>query len=334
MTHRTTAPSPSVSTGDLLQVDGLRAYFHARSGPLKAVDGISYSVAEGEALAIVGESGSGKSIGVRTLLGLLPSGGYVAGGTARYGGLDLLTCGEKRLQKVRGKEIGMIFQDALQSMNPTLTLKQQLTEHQLRHRLCSKTEAVDRAVEMLGKVGIPQPERRIEMYPFQLSGGLRQRAMIAMAMVTQPRLLIADEPTTAVDVTLQRQILELLRQIKSEGTAMIMITHDLGVARFLCDRVAVMYGGRIIESAPTEELLTSAQHPYTRGLLSSTIEVGDAERALTPIPGTPPSLHTVPQGCAFAPRCTLAEDPCHTDQELLTVSAGHQAACWKVPTRV
>ncbi|MFW6599212.1 ABC transporter ATP-binding protein [Propionibacteriaceae bacterium Y2011] len=317
----------------LLAVRDLRVHFNAgrkKDAWLKAVDGISYDLHSGEALAIVGESGSGKSVGVRALLGLVAENGRIAGGSATYAGTDLLNSGEGKLQRIRGKDIAMVFQDAMQALNPTLTLEKQLVEHQLWHRLCNRAEALDRAIEMLGKMGIPQPERRIKAYPFELSGGLRQRAMIAMAMVTNPNILIADEPTTAVDVTLQRQILDLLAQIKSEGTAIIMITHDLGVARDLCDRVAVMYGGKIVEHAEMANFLTEAKHPYAQGLLNSTIEVGDIDRALSPIPGTPPSLRDLPSGCAFRTRCTLAEERCAEPQELLAVGENHTAACWKV----
>lgn len=329
----TLADAASDATTDaLLQVRDLKVQFRAsKKGPeLKAVDGISYDLHRGEALAIVGESGSGKSVGVRALLGLVADNGRISGGTAHFAGQDLLAMSRSKLQRIRGKEIGMVFQDAMQALNPTLTLEKQLVEHQLWHRLCDRHTAVERSIEMLGKMGIPQPERRIKAYPFELSGGLRQRAMIAMSMVTNPTVLIADEPTTAVDVTLQRQILDLLAEIKREGTAIIMITHDLGVARDLCDRVAVMYGGKIVEHAEMANFLTEARHPYAKGLLNSTVEVGDLDRELSPIKGTPPSLRDLPTGCAFRPRCSLAEERCAEPQELLQVSDRHTAACWKV----
>lgn len=333
ITQESTGRSSTAREGEpLLQVRDLKVWFRSsKKGPdLKAVDGISYDVRAGEALAIVGESGSGKSVGVRSLLGLVAENGRVAGGTATFDGKDLLRMPARQLQRVRGKDIAMVFQDAMQALNPTLTLEQQLVEHQLWHRLCDRQTARERAVEMLGKMGIPRPEQRIKAYPFELSGGLRQRAMIAMAMVTRPKLLIADEPTTAVDVTVQRQILDLLAEIKAQGTAIIMITHDLGVARDLCDRVAVMYGGRIVEHADMDVFLEHAAHPYAQGLLNSTIEVGDIDRVLAPIKGTPPSLRDLPVGCAFRPRCGLAEDRCAEPQELLTVGPDHRAACWKV----
>ncbi len=262
----------------LLEVRDLQVRFKMgkKQTELVAVNNISYDLHAGEALAIVGESGSGKSVGVRALLGLTAENGKVTNGTALYKGeQNLLTMSQGRLNRLRGKDIAMVFQDAMQSLNPTLTLETQLIEHQIWHRLCDHTTARKRAIEMLGKMGIPKPEQRIHAYPFELSGGLRQRAMIAMAMVTNPVLLIADEPTTAVDVTLQRQILDLLADIKAEGTAMIMITHDLGVARDLCDRVEVMNNGEIVESTDMTNFLSNAQHPYSQKLLAATVEVGD-----------------------------------------------------------
>lgn len=321
----------------LLEVKDLAVHFSAgrKQPPLKAVDGISYRLAAGRALAIVGESGSGKSVGVRALLGLLADNGRIAGGSARFGDVDLLRMGQRSLQHVRGKDIAMVFQDAMQSLNPTLTLERQLVEHQLWHHLCDRNTARQRAIEALDSVGVPEPDRRIKSYPFELSGGLRQRAMIAMAMVTGPKLLIADEPTTAVDVTLQRQILDLLGKFKDQGTGIIMITHDLGVARDLCEEVAVMYAGRIVETGPMKQVLADPQHPYTRGLVNSTVEVGDIDRPLSPIPGTPPSLRSIPDGCSFRPRCAHAESGCRTDQVLVplttrsTAEGARAVACWK-----
>jgi len=287
-----TKTSGATATGEsLLVVEDLAVHFRTgkRREPIKAVDGISYELNEGEALAIVGESGSGKSVSVRALLGLVAEGGSVASGTARYRGEDLLRMPRRRMQRIRGLDIAMVFQDAMQSLNPTLTLEQQLVEHQLWHRLCDRLTARERSIEMLGKMGIPQPERRIKAFPFQLSGGLRQRAMIAMAMVTDPKILVADEPTTAVDVTLQRQILDLLAQIKEQGTSIIMITHDLGVAKDLCDRVAVMYHGKIVEQATMEKFIVDAQDPYSQSLLAATIEVGDVVESISVEPAPGPS---------------------------------------------
>jgi len=333
----------------LLEVDDLRTEFRRADGTrMTVVDGVSFAVEPGRALAIVGESGSGKSVTVRTLLGLLPKTARVAGGSATFQGKDLLALKQRELRRIRGRDIGMVFQNAMEAMNPTLTVERQLTEHLLWHGICGKAEARERAIEALAGVGIPEPERRIRMYPFQMSGGMRQRAMIAMAMVTKPALLIADEPTTAVDVTIQRQLLDLLAGLKEQGTGIIMITHDLGVARYFCEDVMVMYAGRVMERASTHALLDAPRHPYSVGLLGSSIEVGGRDRPLIPIPGSPPDLARRPDGCPFHPRCAQAELPrCAEPQELLTIegspaAAGdaieagrvHGAACWKAASLV
>ncbi|TWD84673.1 peptide/nickel transport system ATP-binding protein [Kribbella amoyensis] len=316
----------------LLGVRDLRTEFRRDDGDaLVAVDGVTFDVRPGQALAIVGESGSGKSVTVRSVLRVLPKTARVTSGEARFRGRDLLGLSEKEMRRLRGREIGMVFQSAMDAMNPTLTLERQLTEHLLWHGICTKADAKKRAVRALGDVGIPDPEKRIRTYPFQLSGGMRQRAMIAMAMVTEPALLIADEPTTAVDVTVQRQILDLLAGLKDQGTGIIMITHDLGVARYFCDDAVVMYAGRVVERAPTRELLDTPSHPYTVGLIGSSVEVGGRGLPLAPVPGSPPDLTQRPEGCSFHPRCSLAERPrCHTEQEIVTIGPGRQAACWKV----
>ncbi|NEE04331.1 ABC transporter ATP-binding protein [Phytoactinopolyspora halotolerans] len=323
-----TAPT---ATEPLLHVADLHTEFRREQGePLRAVDGVSFDIAPGRALAIVGESGSGKSVTMRTVLRLLPRTARTTAGTARFQGRDLLTLSARDMRRVRGRDIGMVFQNAMEAMNPTLTLERQLTEHLLWHGICGKAEAKKRAVQALADVGIPEPERRIRVYPFQLSGGMRQRAMIAMAMITQPALLIADEPTTAVDVTVQRQILDLLAGLKERGTGIIMITHDLGVARYFCDDAVVMYAGRVVERAPTRDLLDTPRHPYTRGLLGSSVEVGGRDRPLAPIPGSPPDLARRPVGCAFHPRCAEAQLPrCREDQELIEISTTRAAACWR-----
>ncbi|WP_328994154.1 ABC transporter ATP-binding protein [Kribbella sp. NBC_01245] len=322
-------------TDVLLSVRDLRTTFQRDGEVLTAVDGVTFEVHPGQALAIVGESGSGKSVTVRSVMRVLPKTARVTSGEARFGGRDLLALSEKDMRRIRGREIGMVFQSAMEAMNPTLTLERQLTEHLLWHGLCTKAEAGKRAVRALGDVGIPEPEKRIRTYPFQLSGGMRQRAMIAMAMVTEPALLIADEPTTAVDVTVQRQILDLLAGLKERGTGIIMITHDLGVARYFCDDAVVMYAGRVVEQAPTRELLDLPLHPYTVGLVGSSVEVGGRGRPLAPIPGSPPDLARRPEGCSFQPRCARAERPrCHTEQDILTIGPGRQAACWKAAADV
>ncbi|WP_052667002.1 ABC transporter ATP-binding protein [Nitriliruptor alkaliphilus] len=335
-----------------LEVEGLRTEFVLRDRVLRVVDDVSFTVEPGKALAIVGESGSGKSVTMRSVMRLLPKTGRVAGGHARLGGTDLLTLSERQMRKVRGRDIGMVFQNAMEALNPTLTLERQLTEHLRWHGICDHSEAKRRAVQTLGDVGIPDPEKRIRTYPFQLSGGMRQRAMIAMAMVAQPSVLIADEPTTAVDVTVQRQLLDLLAALKSRGTAIVMITHDLGVARYFCDDAIVMYAGRVVEQGPVRRLLADPVHPYTTGLLESTLEVGARHRAFVPIAGAPPDLAHRPSGCHFHPRCTWAEHRCtQEDQPLLpwrgrgvdvvpnrdvdqdVTSDRRKAACWKAVAR-
>jgi oligopeptide/dipeptide ABC transporter ATP-binding protein len=279
----------------------------------------------------VGESGSGKSVSVRSLLRLIPRHGKITSGKAIFNGRDLLAMKEPELRRIRGNEIAFVFQDAMTAMNPTLTLEKQLTEHILWHELAGKREARERAIEAMTDVGLDRAEMRLRQYPFQLSGGMRQRAMIASAMVSRPKLLIADEPTTALDVTLQRQILDILKQKKREGMSIILITHDLGVARYFCDRVIVMYAGRAVERGPMRKLLRSPQHPYTVGLLDSTLEIGSGTDRLQPIPGNPPDMANLPPGCPFAPRCPLAEERCVAEpQSLIKIAAERDVACWKV----
>jgi ABC-type dipeptide/oligopeptide/nickel transport system ATPase component len=261
-------------TTPLLEVRDLRVRFRLSHRPeFLAVDGLSYQLDRGRALGIVGESGSGKTIGVRALMGLLPKTARIVSGTAEFAGKDLVTLPAPALRKVRGRDICMVFQNATEAMNPTLTIERQLTEHLLWHGICGRKEARERAIEALGDVGLPDPAGTMRMYPFQLSGGMRQRAMIAMATVTRPSLLIADEPTTAVDVTVQRQILDLLGRLKSDGMAIVMITHDLGVARAFCDDVTVMRYGQQVESGPIAQVIDHPTHPYTQRLLESTPEI-------------------------------------------------------------
>jgi oligopeptide/dipeptide ABC transporter ATP-binding protein len=317
-------------TAPLLDVRDLRTEFRRNDQVVRAVDGLSYQIQPGEAIAIVGESGSGKSVSVRSLLRLLPAHARITSGNVLFEGRDLLRLPESTLRRMRGSQIAFVFQDAMTAFNPTMTIGKQLTEHLLWHHLTDQAGARQRAIEAMGEVGLDRPEVRMRQYPFQLSGGMRQRAMIAMALVSQPRLLIADEPTTALDVTLQRQILDILKAKKRAGMAIVLITHDLGVARYFCDRAIVMYAGKAMEQAPIADLLETPRHPYTRGLLGSSLEIGMGERRLRPIPGNPPNLAFLPPGCPFAERCPLAEDRCRIEPQVLSpIAQDHNVACWK-----
>ena len=294
----------------LLEVRDLAVKFTTDDGVVRAVDGVSYSVDPGRSLGIVGESGSGKSVTNLTVLGLTRASNATFSGEVLFEGRDLLAMPEDEIRKIRGEEIAMIFQDPLSSLHPFYRVGDQLIEAVRAHHKVSKSAARDKAVEMLQLVGIPEPRSRVDSYPHEFSGGMRQRAMIAMALINEPKLLIADEPTTALDVTVQAQILELIERLQAEtGTAVILITHDLGVVAEVTDEIAVMYAGRIVERAPTRELFASPQHPYTWGLLRS-IPRMDAPRdeELVPIEGRPPSLITRPTGCAFHPRCPFVQE--------------------------
>jgi peptide/nickel transport system ATP-binding protein len=293
----------------LLSVEGLKVEFWTSRGTVYAVNGISFDIAPGETLGIVGESGCGKSVTSLALLGILSRAGRVTGGTAMFDGHDLLTMKDDALRKIRGRDIAMIFQDPMTSLNPVLTIGRQIREALETHFDLGKKEANARAAELLDRVGIPSPKARLKDYPHQFSGGMRQRAMIAMALSCNPELLIADEPTTALDVTVQAQILDLISDLQAEfGSAVIIITHDLGVVAELADDVLVMYAGKVVEYASAEDVFERPEHPYTWGLLSSMPRL-DRERAdrLMPIRGTPPSLINLPTGCAFHPRCPYAE---------------------------
>jgi peptide/nickel transport system ATP-binding protein len=300
----------------VLEVEELAVTF-ARRGEqsTRAVDGVSFAVAPGETIGLVGESGCGKSVTSLAVMGLLPERGVQVSGSVRFGGQELLGASDTMLRRLRGADMAMVFQDPLSSLNPTVTIGTQVTEVLLEHRDMGKKEAVVEAVELLDRVGIPDPRRRLGEYPHQLSGGMRQRALIAMALSCSPRLLIADEPTTALDVTIQAQILELLRELVVDtGTALVMITHDLGVVAGLCDRVHVMYAGKIIETAGRYDLFARPRQPYTGGLLASVPRL-DAGRgtALTPIRGSARDAIPWEEGCAFAPRCDNAQDDCLTE---------------------
>ncbi len=318
----------------LLEVDNLRAYFHTREGVVRAVDGVSYAVEPGETLGIVGESGSGKSVSCYALLGLIPRPtGRIESGTATFGGRDLLHCTARQLRGIRGKRISMIFQDPMTALNPYHTIGAQIVEPLVRHDGLSRRAARRRALDMLTAVGIQDAERRLHAYPHQFSGGMRQRVMIAMALITRPELLIADEPTTALDVTVQAQILELIRQMQREiGMAVILVTHDMGVVAGTCQRVLVMYAGRIIESAPVDELFARPRHPYTEALLQSLPAANTTPgQPLRTIPGLPPDLAQVFPGCPFAPRCSYTKDDCNTTPTTLKpLSATHASACLRV----
>lgn len=315
----------------LLEVRDLKTHFFTRAGVVKAVNGVSFSLNEGETLGIVGESGSGKTVTAMSVMRLIPSPpGKIVGGSILYKGTDLVTLPEAKMREIRGDQISMIFQDPMTSLNPVLTVGYQIAEVLMLHRKKNKKEAMEQAVEMLRQVGIPEPEKRAESYPHQLSGGMRQRAMIAMALACQPGLLIADEPTTALDVTIQAQILDLMKKLqKKTGTAIIMITHDLGVVAELCQKVLVMYAGEPVEQADVETVFNSPGHPYTRGLLGSLPDLdSDDKRRLTPIEGVPPDLRHLPPGCNFANRCQEVRDRCLAESPApVEISPGHVVAC-------
>jgi len=314
-----------------LSVRDLRVRFSTEDGIVKAVDGLSFDVERGKTLGIVGESGSGKSVTNLTVLGLHNPKSSTVEGEILLEGKDLVTASEKEMEKLRGNKVAMIFQDPLTALSPYYTVGRQIAEPYMKHTGASKKEARQRAIEMLTKVGIPQPKTRVDDYPHQFSGGMRQRAMIAMALVCDPDLLIADEPTTALDVTVQAQILDLLKDLQQEfGSAIIFITHDLGVISDMADDLLVMYSGRAVERGTVREVLRRPQHPYTWGLLSSMPRLGgDTSQALNPIPGSPPSLLNPPSGCPFHPRCAFTGevqgDRCSTERPAL--GEGRAAAC-------
>ena len=301
-------------TEPVLSVRDLKVHFNTDDGRVKAVDGVSYDIGPGRTLGIVGESGSGKSVSSLTVMGLTRSKMSDISGEIHFGGRDLLTLSENEMRSIRGEEIAMIFQDPLSSLNPVIPIGVQVTEVLVRHRKLSGSDSRREAARLLDVVGIPDPDRRLKEYPYQLSGGMRQRALVAMAVACRPKLLIADEPTTALDVTIQAQILELLKElVREQGTALMLITHDLGVVAGLCDRVNVMYSGRIVEQADRRTLFVSPRHPYTTGLLGSIPRLDSVEgSALQPIPGSPTDTLPWSSACAFAPRCTRSLEVCTT----------------------
>jgi oligopeptide/dipeptide ABC transporter ATP-binding protein len=317
----------------LLAVDDLRVHLFTPRGVVRAVDGVSFSVAAGSSLGIVGESGCGKTMTALSLMRLIPAPpARIVGGSIRFDGEDVVAMAPARLRALRGGDIAMIYQDPMTSLNPVFTVGEQIAEAVRLHRHDSRAAAWLRAVEMLRLVGIPDPERVAGAYPHQLSGGMRQRAVIGMALACDPKLLIADEPTTALDVTIQAQILDLLRRLQGElGTAIILITHDLGVIADLVDEVVVMYAGKVVEQAPVRWLFADPQHPYTRGLLRSVPSLETREHRLRTIEGTVPPAFAMPAGCRFNPRCALVRDICR-EQEPALLPAGHaRAACWALP---
>jgi peptide/nickel transport system ATP-binding protein len=320
----------------LLEVIDLRVHFETDDGLVKAVDGISYTVDRGQTLGIVGESGSGKSVSSLTVMGLTRARNARISGTVRFDGKDLLNASDDEIRAIRGDDVAMIFQDPLSSLHPFYKVGKQIAEAVRAHREVSKAQAWDRAVEMLGLVGIPEPRRRAESYPHEFSGGMRQRAMIAMALANDPKLLIADEPTTALDVTVQAQILELIERLQGEfDTAVVVITHDLGVVAEMADEIAVMYAGRIVEKANADTIFAAPEHPYTWGLLSSIPRLDSPrDEELVPISGRPPSLINLPGGCSFHPRCPYVKEAHKRIDPTLDEVPGnpdHQVACLLTP---
>ena len=315
----------------LIDIEDLRVSFFTPGGEVQAVRGVSWFLHEGEALGIVGESGSGKSVSVYAILRLLQHPGRVTGGSIRFNGTDLLALSEKEMRKIRGNDIAMIFQDPMTSLNPVYTVGNQIYEPLKLHRNMKGREAKARAIELLSMVGIPKPARRLKQYPFEFSGGMRQRAMIAMALACEPKLLIADEPTTALDVTIQAQILEIMKDLKkNHNMSIVMITHDLGIVSDICDKIIIMYGGEIMESGPIEALYSKPCHPYTNGLINSLPKIDEVDGTqLTPIEGSPVDLMHPPAGCPFAPRCEKCMKVCLTEKPpYFEMEPNHYSACW------
>lgn len=313
----------------ILDINDLRTSFFVDSNEVKAVDGVTFQVPKGKTLGIVGESGSGKSISALSVLRLIEQPGEIIGGSIKYKGEDLTKVKNSRMRQIRGNEISMIFQEPMTSLNPTFTIGQQLRESYKIHEGLGKKEGTKRAIEMLELVGIPSPEKRVDQYPFELSGGMRQRVMIAMALACKPELLIADEPTTALDVTIQAQILELIKELQEEiGMSVVMITHDLGVVAETCDYVAVMYAGKVVEYADVYTLFENPKHPYTVGLINSLPRHDKSQDELIPIKGNVPAPDEMPSGCRFAPRCPFASDICNTLPELEDLGNSNEVRCW------
>ena len=316
---------------NILEIKNLHTYFYTDSGVIKSVDGVDIELREGTTLGIVGESGSGKSVTALSVMGLLMgTTGKVAEGEILFEGRDLTKLDDEERRKMRGEKISMIFQEPMTSLNPVMKIGDQITECILMHNNISRQEAWDKAVEMLKLTGVPRVERMMKEYPFQLSGGQRQRVMIAMALVCKPKILIADEPTTALDVTIQAQILDLMENLKQKtGTSILFITHDLGVVAEVCDDVVVMYSGRVVEKGDVRSIFASPSHPYTKGLLASIPKLGECAEELESIPGNVPNPKYMPQGCKFAPRCSCAFDKCREEEPgFYDVGEGHMSRCW------
>ena len=314
----------------MLEVNDLRTSFFTPAGEVKAVNGVSFNLDHGKVLGIVGESGSGKSVTAYSIMQILEKSGKIVGGSIKFNGQELVGIGEKGMKSIRGNKISIIFQDPMTSLNPTYTIGHQLMEAIMLHTPRNKQQAWDRAVEMLRLVNVNEPEKRMKQYPFEFSGGMRQRVMIAMALACEPDILIADEPTTALDVTIQAQILELMQSLQKElGMAIIMITHDLGVVAQMCDEVIVMYAGSICEQGSADEIFYNPKHEYTKGLMRSIPTVDSDGSRLQPISGTPIDLLNMPAGCPFAPRCDAAMKICMRERcQRMQINEMHQAACW------
>lgn len=320
-----------MSSNCLLDIQDLQVSFFTPAGEVKAVNGVSYTLDHGEVLGIVGESGSGKSVSAYTLMGIIADPGKIVGGTVEFNGHHIETMSEKEFRKMRGSEVSIIFQDPMTSLNPVFTIGNQLTEMIRLHTNKTKTECKARAIELLGLVGMNEPEKRMKQYPHEFSGGMRQRVMIAMALACEPKLLIADEPTTALDVTIQAQILELMVELKNKiNMSIIIITHDLGIVSDVCDRIAVMYAGKIVEIGKTDDIFYNPKHCYTIGLLHSIPKINEQEHErLVPIEGTTVDLLNAPAGCPFAPRCDKCMKICLTQMpDYTNIEPGHKSACW------
>jgi peptide/nickel transport system ATP-binding protein len=322
------------ANGALLAIENLKVVFHGDRGrTTHAVDGVDLTLARGRTLGLVGESGCGKSVTSLAVMGLLPPKSSAVSGSVRFDGLDLLKVSDQVLRDLRGNRMAMIFQEPMTSLNPSYTVGEQIIEAIVRHRAASRADAREHAISMLLRVGIPSPEQRLDDYPHKLSGGMRQRVLIAMALICGPQLLIADEPTTALDVTIQAQILDLMRELKAQSdAAIILITHDLGVVAEICDEVAVMYAGQLVEHAPVEKLFEQPEHPYTVGLLASIPRLDRSDDALATIEGTLPSMSEAPVGCRFAPRCPFADARCASvAPPVVRLDATRWSRCHKTP---